>query len=182
MNICVSKSTCIITIKRLLLIAIIGITFNTHALLYILPEPSYLHGCCLSECQFVGRNCNTCFYAIKSHDQRYYITLCILINVIKTLELKPMTINSTHHYIKRQYSERQDQQIFRVPEVFICYMYMCGRDLPNMSSLTLRHCTPLGSRIHIRQISPVHVTYTTCILIVVYQYIVAVAQLYYQVR
>ena len=37
---------------------------------------------------FVGRNCNKCSYAIKSHDQNYYITLCILINIIETLELK----------------------------------------------------------------------------------------------
>ena len=38
---------------------------------------------------FIGRNCNTCFYANKFHDQNYSITLCILINVIETLELKP---------------------------------------------------------------------------------------------
>ena len=37
---------------------------------------------------FVGRNCNTYSYAIKSHNQKYWITLCILINVIETLELK----------------------------------------------------------------------------------------------
>ena len=48
---------------------------------------------------FVGRNCNTCSYAIKS---KYCITLCSLINVIETLELKPITINSINHYIKRQ--------------------------------------------------------------------------------
>ena len=62
---------------------------------------------------FIGRNCNTCFHAIKSHDQKYKITLCILINVIVPLKLKPITINSAHHYIKGQYSERQVQQIFK---------------------------------------------------------------------
>ena len=36
----------------------------------------------------IGRNCNMCFYAIKSHDQKYCITLYLLINVIETLELK----------------------------------------------------------------------------------------------
>ena len=37
---------------------------------------------------FVDKNCITCSYAIKSHDQKYSITLCILLNVIETLELK----------------------------------------------------------------------------------------------
>ena len=63
---------------------------------------------------FVGRNCNMCSYAMINS---YCITLCILINVIETLELKPTTINSIHHYIKRQYSEQQAQQIFGVPKV-----------------------------------------------------------------
>ena len=38
---------------------------------------------------------------------------------------------------------------------------MCSRDLPDMSTLTLRSCTPSGLYIHIRQIPPAHVTYTT---------------------
>ena len=37
---------------------------------------------------FVGRNFNTCPYAIEFHDQKYYIIQCILINIIETLELK----------------------------------------------------------------------------------------------
>ena len=36
----------------------------------------------------VGRNSNKCSYAIESHDQKYCITQCILINVIEVLELK----------------------------------------------------------------------------------------------
>ena len=44
---------------------------------------------------FVSRNCNMCSYAIKSHDQKYHITLCILINVIETLELQ--THNHKQH-------------------------------------------------------------------------------------
>ena len=41
MNICISQSTCMIAIKRLLLNVIIGITFIACALLCILPDPSY---------------------------------------------------------------------------------------------------------------------------------------------
>ena len=43
---------------------------------------------CLST-SFAGSNYNTCFYAIKSHDQNYYtyITTCISINVMEMLEL-----------------------------------------------------------------------------------------------
>ena len=44
---------------------------------------------------FGGSNCNTCSYAIKSHDQNYYITLCISINVMVMLELK--THNNKQH-------------------------------------------------------------------------------------
>ena len=29
---------------------------------------------------FVGRNCNTCCYAIKSHEQKYWITLYMYLN------------------------------------------------------------------------------------------------------
>ena len=96
---------------------------------------------------FVGRNCNTCSYAIKSHDQKYCITLCILINVIETL---PITINSNLHYIKGQYSESQVRQIFRVPEVLhnICNMY--SRNLPNMCALALGYCIPSGLCVPIR--------------------------------
>ena len=42
MNICISQSTCIIVIKRLLLNVIIGITFIAHPLLYILPDPPWM--------------------------------------------------------------------------------------------------------------------------------------------
>ena len=85
----------------------------------------------------MGRNYNTCSYAIKSHDQNYCITLCILINVIETLKLKPITINSTHYYIKGQYSERQVRESFKMPEVLHTVCNMCSRDLPDMSALTL---------------------------------------------
>ena len=44
---------------------------------------------------FVGRNCNMCSYAIQCHNQKYCITLCILINIIETLELK--THNHKQH-------------------------------------------------------------------------------------
>ena len=44
---------------------------------------------------FRGSYCNTCSYAIKSDDQNYYITLCISINVMVTLELK--TRNNKQH-------------------------------------------------------------------------------------
>ena len=47
-----------------------------------------LYFCPFLSVSFVGRNCNTCSCAIKSHNQKYKITLCILINVIETLELK----------------------------------------------------------------------------------------------
>ena len=49
-----------------------------------------------------------------------------------------------------------------MPEVLhnICNMGSC--DLPDMSALALRHCTPSGSCVHIRQITPAHVTYITC--------------------
>ena len=83
-----------------------------------------------------------CSYANKSHDQNYRITLCILINVIQTLELKTITINGTHHYIKRQHSEQQVQQFFRVPEVLHNICNMCGRDFPDMSTLALRCWAP----------------------------------------
>ena len=58
----------------------------------------------------------------------------------------------THHYIKGQYSERQVQQVFRVPKVLhnICNMY--GQDLPDMSTLSLGRCAPLSLCIHMRQI------------------------------
>ena len=38
---------------------------------------------------------------------------------------------------------------------------MCGRNLLDISTLTLRYCMPLGSCIHIRHIPPAHVTYIT---------------------
>ena len=44
---------------------------------------------------FVGRNCNTCSYAIKPHDQKYCITLCILRNAMQMLQLK--TQNHKQH-------------------------------------------------------------------------------------
>ena len=68
-------------------------TCNTkHALvLYLLN----LHFHPFLSISFVGRNCNTCPYAIKSHDQKYCITLYILINVIEMLELK--TQNHKEH-------------------------------------------------------------------------------------
>ena len=37
---------------------------------------------------------------------------------------------------------------------------MCGQDL-HMSALTLGHCVPLGSCIHIKQILPTQGIYTT---------------------
>ena len=38
---------------------------------------------------------------------------------------------------------------------------MGSRDLPDMSALALRRCAPSGSCVHIRQITPAHVTYIT---------------------
>ena len=88
-------------------------------------------------------------------------TNVILIKVIETLELKPITINSAHHYIKWQYSKRQVRQISRVPEVLHNICNMCSRVLSDMSTLTLGHCMPSGLCVHIRQIPPAHVTYIT---------------------
>ena len=39
---------------------------------------------------------------------------------------------------------------------------MCNHDLPDMSALALRCCMPSCSCVHIRQITPAHVTYITC--------------------
>ena len=76
------------------------------------------------------------------------------------LELKnPITISSANHYMKGQYSERKVQQIFRVLEVLHNICNMCGQDLLDMFSLTLRSCTPSGVCVHIWQIPPAHVTY-----------------------
>ena len=41
---------------------------------------------------------------------------------------------------------------------------MGSRDLPDMSALALGRCAPSGSCVHIRQITPAHVTYITCVL------------------
>ena len=38
---------------------------------------------------------------------------------------------------------------------------MCGWDLPDMHELALGRCALSGSCVHIRQISPAHVTYIT---------------------
>ena len=71
---------------------------------------------------------------------------------METLELKPITINST-----------QAQQIFRVPEVLHNIWNMCGQDLPNMSALALMRCAPLGSCKYIEQIPlPMLHNYRTC--------------------
>ena len=88
---------------------------------------------------FVGRNFNTCSYAIKSHNQKHCIILCILIHIIEMSELKPIIIiiNNTHHYMyKKHYSEQLIiRQIFGVLEVFhnICNMY--SQDLHNILHL-----------------------------------------------
>ena len=69
------------------------LTYNTkHAIVLYLFN---LHFYPFLSTSYVGRNCNTCSYAIKSHDQKYCITLCILINIIETLELK--THNHEQH-------------------------------------------------------------------------------------
>ena len=82
--------------------AIIRITACLHATLLYLFN---LHFYPFMSATFVDRNCNTCSYAIKLLSQKYCITQCILLNIIETLELKPITINSIRHYLKRQYSE-----------------------------------------------------------------------------
>ena len=41
---------------------------------------------------------------------------------------------------------------------------MCSRDLSDMSTLALGCCTPLCLCLHIRQITPDHVTYIACII------------------
>ena len=55
--------------------------------------------------------------------------------------------------------------MFRMPEVLHNICNMGGRDLPDMSALALGRCAPSGSCVHIRQITPAHVTYITwCII------------------
>ena len=54
-----------------------------------------LHFFSFQSASFVGRNHNKCSYAIKLCNQKYCITLCVLINVIETLELK--THNHKQH-------------------------------------------------------------------------------------
>ena len=49
---------------------------------------------------------------------------------------------------------------FNMPEVLHNICNMQGHDLPDMSVLALGHCAPLCSCVHIRQITPAHVTYT----------------------
>ena len=49
-----------------------------------------------------------------------------------------------------------------MPEVLHNICNMRSRDLPDMSALALGHCAPLCSCVHIRQITPAHVTYITC--------------------
>ena len=68
-------------------------------------------------------------------------------------------MNSTYHYIKRQYNERQVQQIFGVLGVLHNICNMCGWDLPDMSALALGCCALSDFCVHIRQIPPAHVTY-----------------------
>ena len=71
---------------------------------------------------FVGRNCNMCSYTIKSHDQKYSITLCILINVIEMFELKPITINSAHHYIKGSTVKGRFHRFLECQKCYITYV------------------------------------------------------------
>ena len=54
------------------------------------------------------------------------------------------------------------QSDFSMPEVLHNICNMRSGDLPDMSTLALGHCTPLCSCVHIRQITPAHVTYITC--------------------
>ena len=69
------------------------LTWNTkHAIVLHLFN---LHFCPFLSNSFIGRNCNTCSYVIKFHDQNYCITLCILINVLEALEIK--THNHKQH-------------------------------------------------------------------------------------
>ena len=49
-----------------------------------------------------------------------------------------------------------------MPEVLHNICNMGSRDLPDMSALALGRCAPSGSCVHIRQITPAHVTYITC--------------------
>ena len=79
------------------------LTCNTkHAIVLYLFN---LHFYPFLSANFVAKNCNTSSYAIKSHNQNYCITICILINIIKTLELKTHNHKQHPHYIKRKYSE-----------------------------------------------------------------------------
>ena len=54
--------------------------------------------------------------------------------------------------------------IFYMLEVLHNICNMGSRDLPDMSALALGHYTPSGSCVHIRQITPAHVTYITCMM------------------
>ena len=98
-----------------------------------------LHFYPFQSASFVGRNCNTCSYVIKSHDEKYWITPCILINIKETLELKPITINSAHHYIWAVLMGSTVKGRFGrwVPEVLHNICNICSRDLPDMSTPTL---------------------------------------------
>ena len=49
-----------------------------------------------------------------------------------------------------------------MPEVLHNICNMGSRDLPDMSALARGRCAPSGSCVHIRQITPAHVTYITC--------------------
>ena len=107
--------------------AIVLYLFNLHC--YPCPSAS-----------FAGRNCNTCSYAIKSHGQKYCITLFILINIIGMLELK----TNNHQQHPSLYKEAV-QWIASLTDfwsagsvTFHTVCNMSGRDLPDMAVLTLR--------------------------------------------
>ena len=115
-------------------------TFNLHFYPYL-------------SASFVGRSCNMCFYANKSHNQNHCTTLCILVNVTEMLELKTHNHKNTHPYIKRQYSEIEIWQTVGCWKCCITYV-TCAVGVCLI-------CPPLGLCVHIRQIPPAHVTYIT---------------------
>ena len=71
------------------------------------------------------------------------------------------TLNSKCHNQKCHSCLYNAERFFICRKCYITYVYMGSRDLPDMSAIALGCCVPSGSCIHIRQVTPAHVTYIT---------------------
>ena len=73
---------------------------------------------------------------IKSHDQKYCIILCILMNIIDTLELKTLNHKQQLSLYKVSTVNNKLNRFLEWRKCYITYV-MCSRDFPDMSVLAL---------------------------------------------